>query len=101
MATRLATTRNFITVTPVSNEESGASSSISASNGNTGSSDGQRTTQLTPVALHHLSQVSSVILSSNLFSDMVSLSEENHPSKCGFGKRQCHRCDAFGVIRLE
>lgn len=60
MATRLATARNFITVTSVTNEDNDANTSISTANTTSTLSDGQRTAQLTPVALHHvnLSQVS-------------------------------------------
>jgi hypothetical protein len=60
MATRLATARNFITVTSVaSSDESEINSSISSSTTTNTASDVQRTTQLTPVSLHHvnLSQV--------------------------------------------
>jgi hypothetical protein len=61
MATRLATARNFITVTSVTNDDSEVNTSISSSNTTNTISDVQRATQIAPVALHHvnLSQVSS------------------------------------------
>lgn len=58
MATRLATTRNnFITVTPIKNEDESDTNNSTITTNN--SSEVQRT-QITPVALHHvnLSQVS-------------------------------------------
>lgn len=58
MATRLATTRNFITVTSVTNDENDANGS--SSNANNSNNSEVRTTQITPVSLHHvnLGQVS-------------------------------------------
>lgn len=62
MATRLATTRNFITVTAVpqndNNEDDMKSTSLESQNDNS-LTDVQCTTQITPIALHHvnLSQV--------------------------------------------
>ena len=95
MATRLATTRNFITVTSVTNDDSDANTSISNSNTTSTVSDGQRTTQITPVALHHvnLSQVSKVKQNPQLLHlPYVTFhpTEENYPSNGAIGKRQCH-----------
>lgn len=62
MATRLATTRNFITVTavPQNDNDDGCKTEVMESHSeNNSASDVQCTTQITPVALHHvnLSQV--------------------------------------------
>lgn len=61
MAARLATTRNFITVTSVPNDDADANNSAATSSSNSNESDGQRTTQITPIIaqMHHvnLSQV--------------------------------------------
>lgn len=61
MATRLASTRNFITVTSVTPNDAIETSTSISTNTNTTNSELhiQRTNQMTPVSLHHinLSQV--------------------------------------------
>jgi uncharacterized protein YjlB len=63
MATRLATSRNFITVTSVAN---GDNADINSSSVTNTVSDVQRATQITPVSLHHVN-LSQVMVSSFLF----------------------------------
>lgn len=77
MATRLATARNFITVTSVTNDEADVNTSVGASNTNS-IPEGQRTAQLTPVSLHHvnLSQVSC-----NAAERLISVVEIAQPSR--------------------
>lgn len=57
MATRLATPRNFITVTPVSSTNNSSNATpMSTSSASTTTTDVQQSTQITPVTLHHVLQ---------------------------------------------
>lgn len=116
MATRLATARNFITVTAVpQNDNSDGLKNENMESHNDGSTgDAQCTTQLTPVALHHvnLSQVSQfdwvsfcariLVVSSSLYREKPSIStEENYPPNWNKRRCECDWCGSIGIVRFK